>query len=168
MDKIKILDNFIDPYDCDFAIGFYNDLRDRKKFMDLEDGRWLLVNPKLDEVKYLVNKYVAKISQIYETTFYPREIFVSFYRTSSELEPHIDFEHPKLKDSLGMMLYFNEDFEGGEVYFPELDYQYKPVKGTAFIFPCNEYLHGVKAITKGYRYAMPIEITPHKEFSIYK
>jgi hypothetical protein len=66
------------------------------------------------------------------------------------------------------MLYFNEDFEGGEIYFPNLDYQYKPVKGAALIFPCNEYLHGVKAITKGYRYTMPIEITQNKELSIYK
>ena len=56
------------------------------------------------------------------------------------------------------VLYLNDDYEGGETYFPNLNKSVKPLKGKFVLFPANvEYTHGVNKIsTKNYRYTMPI------------
>lgn len=46
-----------------------------------------------------------------------------------------------------------EDFEGGEIYFPEYGMRtYKPTTGAAVIFSCSM-LHAVTRVTRGKRYA---------------
>jgi hypothetical protein len=55
------------------------------------------------------------------------------------------------------ILYINEDFKGGELYFPELDISIKPKKGSLCVFDAsNNWFHGVKTITEGTRYSIPI------------
>lgn len=47
----------------------------------------------------------------------------------------------------------NDDFEGGEIYFPEFGAQaYKPPTGCAVVFSCS-LLHGVRDVTRGRRFA---------------
>lgn len=49
-------------------------------------------------------------------------------------------------------LYLNDDFEGGELFFPMLDLSIKPKARQLILFPGgHEYIHGVKQITKGDR-----------------
>lgn len=52
------------------------------------------------------------------------------------------------------MLYLNEDFEGGELYFPQHNYfEIKPKPGLLVIFSGDlNHLHGIKEITSGFRY----------------
>ena len=168
MDKIKILDNFISPEDCSLAIKFYDQLKESNSFYVTQDGRSLSINPDYETSNYLLDKYIPKISKIYNTTFYVREFFLAYYGESSELEPHIDYPKKSLKDSLGVLFYFNDLFDGGELYFTKFDFKYKPKSGSVAIFPCNdyEYKHGVTAITSGTRYAMPIEITTNPELKL--
>lgn len=53
----------------------------------------------------------------------------------------------------GAILYLNDDFEGGEIYFPEQDLELKPKPGTLVFFPGHRpYVHGVREITKGERH----------------
>ncbi|MDA0898412.1 MAG: 2OG-Fe(II) oxygenase [Bacteroidetes bacterium] len=51
------------------------------------------------------------------------------------------------------LVYFNDDYEGGEFYFPYLDLTLKPEVGDIVFFPAN-YIgtHGVSEVTKGQRY----------------
>jgi predicted 2-oxoglutarate/Fe(II)-dependent dioxygenase YbiX len=169
MNKVKLFENFIDPLDCEYAVNLYNKYRDNNVFKLASDDRLLIHNPRQEEAVYLVNKYLKKISAVYNTTFYARDVLLSIYDLFSGVEPHIDFTSPKLKNSLGFLLYFNDEFEGGELYFPNFNLEYKPIKGSAAVFPCNdkEYIHGVKPITKGIRYAMPIELTEDKSLNLY-
>lgn len=49
-------------------------------------------------------------------------------------------------------LYLNDDFEGGELFFPERNLSIKPKAGQLILFPGgNEYIHGVKPVTSGTR-----------------
>lgn len=51
------------------------------------------------------------------------------------------------------VLYYNDDFEGGELTFPNCDVSIKPKPGMLVMFPCTElYGHGVKEILSGERY----------------
>lgn len=54
------------------------------------------------------------------------------------------------------LVYLNDDYEGGELYFPQHDnYAIKPEPGTLVCFKGDdENLHGVKEITEGTRYTL--------------
>lgn len=48
------------------------------------------------------------------------------------------------------IFYINGDFSGGELYFPALDFEYKPEAGDFVTFPAYEkYTHGVNTVKPG-------------------
>lgn len=54
------------------------------------------------------------------------------------------------------LFYINDDYEGGELYFPNQEIQFKPKKGAAYFFPGDmNYIHGVTPIISGIRYTVP-------------
>jgi hypothetical protein len=64
------------------------------------------------------------------------------------------------------LFYLNDDYEGGELYFPKQDVQFKPKSGAAYFFPGDlNYIHGVTKITEGIRYVIPFFFTilSHKD-----
>jgi len=65
---------------------------------------------------------------------------------------------------IASLFYLNDDYEGGELYFPLQGMQFKPQKGSAYFFPGDKYyIHGVTEIKSGIRYTCPFfwEITKH-------
>jgi hypothetical protein len=53
----------------------------------------------------------------------------------------------------GFVAYLNDDFEGGDVYYPTLDIVLKPIKNALVIHPGTmEYIHGVTDVTAGVRF----------------
>ena len=56
---------------------------------------------------------------------------------------------------LACLIYLNDDYEGGEIYFPRQDISIKPKAGTLITFPGSlHYIHGVNKITSGTRYTI--------------
>lgn len=54
------------------------------------------------------------------------------------------------------LFYINDDYEGGELYFPNQGIQFKPKAGSAYFFPGDmNYIHGVTEIKSGIRYTVP-------------
>jgi len=54
------------------------------------------------------------------------------------------------------LFYINDDYEGGELYFPNQNIQFKPKRGAAYFFPGDmNYIHGVTPIISGIRYTVP-------------
>jgi hypothetical protein len=65
---------------------------------------------------------------------------------------------------IASLFYLNEDYEGGELYFPLQGIQFKPKRGAAYFFPGDmNYVHGVTEIKNGIRYTCPFfwEILEH-------
>jgi predicted 2-oxoglutarate/Fe(II)-dependent dioxygenase YbiX len=53
-------------------------------------------------------------------------------------------------------VYLNDDYQGGEVYFPFFDIEKKPTAGDILMYPGSwQYLHGVKKV-EGVRYAVVV------------
>jgi predicted 2-oxoglutarate/Fe(II)-dependent dioxygenase YbiX len=70
---------------------------------------------------------------------------------------------------LAGLFYLNDDYEGGELYFPKQGIQFKPKKGAAYFFPGDlNYIHGVTEITSGVRYTCPFfwTIMSHKDKNV--
>lgn len=57
---------------------------------------------------------------------------------------------------LSVLLYLNDDYEGGEIEFRHSNLKFKPEAGSVLFFPSNFlYVHEVYPVTKGPRYALP-------------
>lgn len=65
---------------------------------------------------------------------------------------------------IASLFYLNDDYEGGELYFPLQGIQFKPKRGAAYFFPGDmNYVHGVTEIKNSIRYTCPFfwEILEH-------
>jgi hypothetical protein len=92
-----------------------------------------------------------------------------FQQPHADKELHIGEDRGKPNDfpyyDLSGLFYLNDDYEGGELYFPDHGIQFKPKAGSAYFFPGDlNYLHGVTEITSGIRYVCPFfwTILEHK------
>lgn len=57
----------------------------------------------------------------------------------------------------GIVMYLNDNYDGGEIYYPNKDIVYKPVKNSAVIHSAREeYYHGIKPVLDGTRYYMTL------------
>jgi len=68
--------------------------------------------------------------------------------------PHVD-QVLNLNRICGSVIYLNDDYEGGETFYPFFDKAMKPLKGKMFAHsPDNEHFHGVTKIGKCTRYTI--------------
>jgi len=76
------------------------------------------------------------------------------------MPPHQDDRHPDGAPhntpwrAWASVMYLNDDFDGGEIYFPDTEESYKPVAGALIIFE-GSLRHGVRAVSRGVRYTSP-------------
>ena len=69
------------------------------------------------------------------------------------VEDHLN----KWSGHLSSVIYLNDDYEGGELYFPEHNIEIKPEAGDFMTWPGNGwYQHGVKEVRGGVRYTLSI------------
>jgi hypothetical protein len=66
-----------------------------------------------------------------------------------DLMSHTD-DHTDPSISYATIVYINDDYNDGELFFKNLDIKLKPKPKTLLIFPGNEkYEHGVKTVSDG-------------------
>jgi hypothetical protein len=71
-----------------------------------------------------------------------------------------DVVHPTPHRDFAAIVYLNDDFPGGYIYFEELKFVVRPRKGLLLAFPGGiRYRHGVTATASGLRYTMPAWFT---------
>lgn len=75
------------------------------------------------------------------------------------LTPHADNIEPDGRPnatphrSLSSIVYLNDDYEGGETFYPGLGFKVRPERGTLVAFGAGpSHVHGVTAVTSGLRY----------------
>jgi hypothetical protein len=57
---------------------------------------------------------------------------------------------------LNSVIYWNNNFEGGEIYYPQYDIELKIEPGMAVAHPGDiHYIHGVKEVLSGFRWTTP-------------
>lgn len=114
----------------------------------------------------LIKKYIYKLKLImqdfYKVQLYERPPVIIKWKPGTEQQPHADKQlndgspNPFPIYDLNSLIYYNDDFEGGELYYPKFNLEIKPEPGLAVAHPGDIfYLHGVKKIISGYRYTTP-------------
>ena len=124
------------------------------------------VFPQVNDLMYNIVKQV--INPFYQFEIDKSEIpQLLCYSVGGHYKPHIDGEgiwtapdqtqlwRKTVDRDLSMVLYLNDDFEGGDFVFPDLHIRIRPEPGLLVCFPSNRYYrHGVEPVTKGNRYSM--------------
>lgn len=76
------------------------------------------------------------------------------YEQSNMFHAHVDDAKPYPR-VVSMSMFLNDDFDGGEIEFPEYGVKIKPEAGTCVFFSSSfPYIHEVHPVTRGVRYAI--------------
>jgi hypothetical protein len=134
------------------------------------------VDPKVvDIIKGMQARLKLEVDKFFKVDAFPTSAAVVRWLPGQLQMPHADKELHVGEDrgkpndfphyDLAGLFYLNDDYEGGELYFPEQEIQFKPKAGSAYFFPGDmNYIHGVTEITSGIRYVCPFfwTILEHK------
>lgn len=172
--KIKIVDNFIDPVDADILISEIKNPSETNPYPQYYKNRnGGTAFPYNERVMSLLKKYGEKANRVQEQFFELNKRVIVTKSFGSGWKPgtlagapHIDAVDLEPFIEYSTVIYLNDEFDGGEIYFPNKGFTYKPVKYSAVFFPGNsyEYEHGVNAITSGERYTALFMQSTKEEF----
>ena len=92
---------------------------------------------------------------------YPETFQLVRWLPGCEQLPHADGEnedgtkHQYFWRTHASLIYLNDEYAGGSIYFPKQFLELKPTPGSLVFFPgTTEYLHGVREVTEGIRYTI--------------
>ena len=133
---------------------------------------------------FLADRIRIHVEQKFNVNTLAKEQYlINRWREGRDQSPHLDYfyedeaghDYDKLAknnipktflDTFGQMfqtkhysslVYLNDDYEGGELYFPEHNFSIKPEVGTLVCLKGDEHsLHGVKKIESGIRYTVSL------------
>lgn len=122
-------------------------------------------NPSPKEL-YLVNSIIANMK--FCATLYKQynnvdgdvkidtDSAIKKYNVGTEMGPHADQNDGDARLRYSIVAYLNDDYEGGELAFPNQNVVLKPQAGSIVIFPSSEpYLHQSKKLISGTKYMCP-------------
>jgi hypothetical protein len=121
------------------------------------------VDPQISIViENMVNRFKLDVDEFFEVDAKPTSPAIVRWMAGYRQDPHADkqLQNGEPNDfpwyDLAGLFYLNDDYEGGELYFPNQGIEFKPKPGAAYFFPGDVgYSHGVREITSGIRYVIP-------------
>jgi hypothetical protein len=98
-----------------------------------------------------MNYYDIEVSDAFLSQY-----LLTKWSSGSKMQPHVDTDAQK-HQHIVCMYYINDDYEGGEIIFPDYNLSIKPKSNSLIMFPGNEnYIHGVLEVSRGFRYTFPM------------
>ncbi len=99
-------------------------------------------------------KSYKEIFRISEDIYNPENFQLLKYDVREYFHSHYD-SYPGANRSISVLLYLNDDYEGGEIEFVNFDIKIKPKAGTLIMFPSNyPYRHIAHPVISGTKYAV--------------
>lgn len=141
---------------CIYDASYWNDRQCSNEIL-------LRINP---SVWNIVDKYIQKmksyIESIYKLQVSSRPPVIMKWRAGNEQQPHADKQlndgrpNAFIDYDINSLFYYNDDFVGGELYYPQHEITVKPQPGLAVLHPGDiYYLHGVTRVESGERFTTP-------------
>lgn len=158
---IYVIDNFITPEDAQTLIDEQKNPSESNPYPDYYKKRFggtafpynKIVMDLLKKYGYISNEVHQKLRG-FVNPIYVFKAFGSWWPEGTRGDMHIDAQGPEPWIEFSTVIYLNEDFEGGEIYFPNQNFVYKPKKYSAVFFPSagTEHVHGITTVTSGNRH----------------
>lgn len=121
-------------------------------------------SPMFEECLYIyntINNAIVNASKDYES-YHGMDIgqlaplSISKYFPGAGMGSHVDDYNDGSNPTISVVLYLNDNYEGGNIYFRVQDVDIKPSAGSLVIFPSHEpYYHESKTLISGYKYMTP-------------
>jgi hypothetical protein len=176
MHRITVIDDFITKEDAEVLISEMNNPSEINPYPEYYKKRYGgTAFPYNKTVMDLLIKYGKKSNEIHRSfngflnPIYVFKAFGSHWTSGTKGDLHIDAQGPEPFIEWSTIMYLNDptEYEGGEIYFPNQGYTYKPKKFSAVFFPSagTEYIHGVNEIKSGHRYTALYMHTSQYQFS---
>ena len=97
---------------------------------------------------FVLNNYNSKFDH-----FIDEKTHIAKFVEGKGMHEHFDVSRP---NDIATLVYLNNDYDGGDIYFPKYEMSFKPEPGDLLCFPDNpSFVHGVKPIIKGTRFTLP-------------
>jgi hypothetical protein len=175
-DNVTIINNFVNSQDLKIITDYLNTKTDDDEFLGGKDLRLEVVKLESPEVGNLVINYEEKIYEEIVKAFTTKHNvkvvrkpinpthFVKWAPgMSSGLHADCETHDGKpaeaanfYKYNISVLVYPNDNYDGGEITFPDYGIVLKPKAGDLIIFPGNSYYkHTVEVVKSGIRYTMP-------------
>jgi len=167
---LKVEHSFLNNKIClqlkEFAVNHY--------WRDLSDPFWSgrLINfaSMQEQISPITNSIKQKIQNYIKTNLhnevYCDTIDLVRWQHGKEMPPHKDAMDNYMYRDWGSILYLNDDYSGGNTYYPEFDVEIKPQTGTLIVHEGN-ILHGVKTVYGNTRYTIASFWTKDKTKATY-
>lgn len=163
MHRITVIDNFIDEQDAVTLINEMNSPSETNPYPEYYSKRYGgTAFPYNKTVLDILVKYGHKSNEMHRSlNGFLNKIFVfkgfgSHWVAGTKGDLHIDAQGPEPFIEWSTIMYLNDpsEYDGGEIYFPNQGFSYKPKKFSAVFFPSagTEYIHGIKEVKSGHRY----------------
>lgn len=161
--RIHVIDNFITPEDAAVLIEEQMHPSEVNPYPQYYAERFGgTAFPYNQRVMSLLKKYGLKANQVHkDLNGFVNPIFVfksfgSVWVPGTKGGLHLDAQGPEPFIEWSTVVYLNDpaEYEGGIIYFPNQDYEYKPRQYSAVFFPSSgsEYIHGITTVTSGIRH----------------
>ena len=173
--EILIHEDFTTKEDADYIISVVESqpllkkksdqsLSEEGDYSDFWDGKLVYIEQVPDLDQDVIRNMAVKAKLLYEDTYpelkgkinYSRIHAVHRFISGDFMPVHSDRgPHENNNDILhGFVIYLNDDYTGGELYYPRKGISIKPSKYSLIIHPgSEEYEHGVQKVVDGSRYA---------------
>lgn len=177
--NIQVVDGFVSEDDLTAALKMANTITtwnlasgdDVEEWVDKTCGADILTE-KYGDLYSIVEKYarkaLAEMEAYYKCRLKYREPAVVRWRAGMHTpEPHADKQNADGTPKYGFedwdasaIIYLNDDFDGGELVFPQHSMRVKPRRGSLVFFPGDDaYIHYVDHISRGTRWTVPMFYT---------
>lgn len=171
------IENFLSDEECNYFLSFVNE-EDLWNFSEQHSDYWngrvmypqmlekrgdsraLELKEKLQEVELRVNDAIVKNYNL-ANRVYADGIGIVRWPAGIEQPPHADNANNDGSSNglnwrdYGTIIYLNDNFTGGETYYPDYNIFVKPKKGALAIHPGGvDHLHGVTKVEGNTRYTI--------------
>ncbi len=116
---------------------------------------WSFNVEKID--KDVTDRILNRIQSLFEDRYsWVGSHIIQRIKEGSGMDLHLDRTNfTEQQDSVGVTIYINDNFDGGEIFYPNFNISYKPVRGSLICHPgTSEYKHGVKTVSKNNRHIL--------------
>lgn len=145
-DKIWEVKNFLSPSEVAYFLDLANNSNadDWNNPNDPDHWKSRVLNLKQTETLKAVEEKIASTFYEYERIHELRSLLR--YRTGDILGEHRDNANASdFNNIYGVVLYLNDNYDGGEIYYSELGLSLKPAAGAMVVHAAGT-LHGVKQV----------------------
>lgn len=144
-------------------VGYNEKMPEYRDCWDLKmsPGHWQYLTPEFEEIKKVYEEVDAILKtclQDYESRFnfkmeYMEAINFVKYKEGNHFSVHTDHGF-SYTCTLSTVAYLNDDYDGGELWFPYMNIKLKPQKGDVIFFPSTYiFAHASLPVTNGTKYS---------------